>query len=51
VPVLSIYAALQPSVAMGFKAALWASCSDMTLALFAQVSDNSDLHRFVLLLI
>lgn len=49
--VLSNYARCLLSVAIGFKAVLWASCGDMTLALFAQVFDNSDLHRFVLLLI
>jgi hypothetical protein len=34
---------IKPEVIKVLYAALWASCSDMTLALFAQVSDNSDL--------
>jgi hypothetical protein len=48
---LSICACVRLSVAIGFKEALLASFNDMTLVLFAQVSDNSDLHHFVLLLI
>jgi hypothetical protein len=46
-----VHPVLRLSAAIGFKAAVWASCCDMILALFAQVPDNSDLHRFILLLI